>query len=79
VKQVHESAILDELSFAKRAAALFARDSSKWSFSDREIDRGCLVALRWGLGDDCVLVLRLDEIHEPTIYAQLVPRLESAT
>jgi hypothetical protein len=79
MRQVHESELLDELSFAKLAAAEFAADSSMSSFSDGEIERGCLLALRWGLGDDCVLVMKLDEIHTPTIYVQQVRLADAAT
>lgn len=72
MRQVHESDLLEELAFAKRAAEKFASDPSMHSFSDAEIERGKFLALRWGLGDDCVLVLKLDDIHTPTIYAQQV-------
>lgn len=72
MRQVHESDLLEELAFAKRAAAKFAGDAAMHSFSDGDIERGSLLALRWGLSNDCVLVLKLDEFHTPTIYAQQV-------
>lgn len=72
MRQVHESDLLEELAFARRAAAKFASDPALHSFSDGEIERGILLALRWGLADDCVLVLKLDDLHTPTIYAQQV-------
>lgn len=72
MRHVHESDLLAELAFAKRAAEKFAADPAMHSFTDGEVTRGELLALRWGLGDDCVLVLKLDEFHTPTIYAQQV-------
>jgi hypothetical protein len=78
MRQVHESDLLAELAFAKRAAEKFAAEPKTSSFSDADITRGEFLALRWGLGDDCVLVLKLDEIHTPTIYAQQV-RLAAST
>lgn len=61
---------LNQIEFAKKAAAFFASHAEKSSYGD--IDPGSFIALRWGLGDDCVLVLKLDEYHVPTNYAQLV-------
>jgi len=61
---------LEQIEFAKQAAALFATDEKKSSYG--EINPGGFIALRWGLGDDCVLVLKLDEFHVPTNYAGLV-------
>ena len=29
-----------------------------------EIGNGCLLAIRWGMGKDCILVLKLDDNHE---------------
>lgn len=70
VRQVHITDELEQIEFAKKAAALFAADKSKSSFG--EITQGGFIALRWGLGDDCVLVLKLDELHVPTNYQSLV-------
>lgn len=67
---VHLSDELAQIEFAKSAAEYFAAHPAKASYG--EIAPGQLLALRWGLGDDCVLVLKLDELHVPTNYAQLV-------
>lgn len=72
MRQVHESDIVEELAFARRAARRFADDPELYSFTDEEVKRGCLLALRWGLGKDCVAVLKLDDTHQPTIYAQQI-------
>jgi len=65
----------DELelhAFAKKAAALFAKDEKYSSYTDGTIEPGVLFALRWGLGNDCVLVLRLDDCFEPVNFQNLV-------
>ena len=66
------STVREQAAFAERAGAAFAKNPAMWSFSDAEVSAGCLLALRWGLGDDCVLVLQLDEFHVPTVYSQAV-------
>jgi hypothetical protein len=71
VRHVYESDVLEELEFARRAGAKFSADPRMWSYSDEEIQPGILIALRWGLGDDCVLVMRLHDYFTPTIYAQM--------
>jgi hypothetical protein len=63
---------LDRLAFAERAAACFRSDPKLATFSDRSVSPGSYLALRWGLGNDCVLVVKLDEYDEPINYQQLV-------
>jgi len=58
--------------FAKRAATWFSENSEGSAFSDKGLTPGCFLALRWGLGEDCVAVLKLDEVFEPIIYGQLI-------
>lgn len=72
MRHVHESDLLDELEFAREAAAKFASNPKLFSYSRSELQQGEFLALRWGLGDDCVLVLRLHDVHAPTIYAQQI-------
>jgi hypothetical protein len=63
---------LAQIEFARLAAKRFASDKGLATFSEKGLEPGCFLALRWGLGDDCVLVVKLDENHTPTNYAQLV-------
>jgi hypothetical protein len=62
-----------ELAFARKAAANFAQHPEHATFGN--IEPGGLFAVRWGLGNDCVLVLKLDETHTPTNYQQLVKEI----
>lgn len=63
-----------QLAFAEKAAADFAAHPDHATFGDCE--PGSFLAIRWGMGGDCVLVLKLDEFHEPTNYQQLVRKGE---
>ena len=60
------------MDFAKKAAAHFEAHPDHASFGD--IAPGNLLALRWGLGNDCVLVLRLDENEEPVNFQSIIKR-----
>lgn len=79
MRQVHEADILEELEFARRAAERFAADPELYSYTEKDIVPGAFLALRWGLGKDCVAVLKLDELHAPTIYTQQIPRAATNT
>lgn len=72
MRAVYAGDVVRELDFAKKAAKHFAENPKHSSYTDGDITSGCLLALRWGLGDDCVLVLQLDESHVPTNYQNLV-------
>lgn len=63
---------LERLAFAEQAAADFAAHPEHCSYSYGEIKPGAYLALRWGLGNDCVLVLKLCDYFEPVNYQQLV-------
>lgn len=63
----------ERMDFAKAAAAHFATHPKHWSYSGGgEITPGSFLALRWGLGDDCVLVLRLDPDEDPVNFQQII-------
>ena len=63
-----------QIAFALHAAEAFGANPRMHSFTGGDIAPGVLLALRWGLHDRAVLVLKLDESHVPTIYGDLVPR-----
>jgi hypothetical protein len=58
--------------FVKNAAEYFKIYVEKSSFTSGAICGGCLFALKWGLGNDCVLVFRLDENFEPIIFQNII-------
>jgi hypothetical protein len=72
MRQVNIDEELAQLEFAKRAAKKFAKNGQLATYADGDLEPGCLLALRWGLGEDCVLVVKLDEKHIPTNFANLV-------
>lgn len=67
----------DELAladFAKKAAQAFAKEPRMCTFGS--VTPGSLFALRWGAGDDCVLVVKLDEDFEPVNFQQLIKEVQ---
>jgi hypothetical protein len=62
--------------FAVAAAKQFAFHSELASFGD--IKPGAYLALRWGLGNDCVLVLKLDPDFQPVNFQQAIYRGDEA-
>lgn len=59
------------LAFAKRAANHFAANRGHFTYTDTEIEPDALFAVRWGLGEDCVLVFKVGDLP-PTIYGQAI-------
>lgn len=64
--------IEEELAFAKKAATAFAKDPILATWRDSDIKPGIFMALRWGIGQDCVVVVKLNEDHTPTNYQNLI-------
>jgi len=58
--------------FAERAADCFSRQPDFNTYTDADIKPGCLFAVRWGLGKDCVIVFRIAQEHEVLLYCQLI-------
>lgn len=63
---------LEKIEFAKKAARYFSSHDKIYSYTNSEIEPGCYFALRWGAGDDCVLVVKLDEDFIPELYTQII-------
>ena len=59
--------------FVRKAAAWFAANPRGATYTEGDIEPGCWFALRWGMGKDCVLLLRLDDMFMPTVYGQTMP------
>lgn len=76
MRQVEIDEINEELAFARMAAKRFAENKNISTVTESEIVPGCLLAIRWGLFDDCVVVVKLDENHIPTNYTNLVRKYE---
>ena len=61
---------LDEAEFVKKAIKHFDDNPKNYSFGD--LKEGTFFAMRFGLGDDCVLMFKLDDHFEPTVYGQVI-------
>lgn len=62
----------EQAAFAVKAASHFAAHPEHSTVGD--IKPGGFLALRWGMGEDCVLVVKLDDYHEPTNYQQIIKK-----
>jgi len=58
--------------FAAAAACHFKDNPQSATYGDNFPDPGCYLALRWGLGDDCVLVVKLDPDFEAVNFQQAI-------
>lgn len=74
-RHVYMSHEVERQEFAEKAARHFKANPQHWSFSSGDITAGEWIALRWGLGDDCVLVFKVGD-EEPIIYGGLVGSVE---
>ena len=58
--------------FAKQAARAFKHNSDLEYFGT--LKKGNLFAMRWGIMEDCVLVIKLDSDFEPVNFQNIVER-----
>jgi len=57
--------------FAERAAEHFKNNPSHYTFTDGEIEAGAHFALRFGMGDDCVVIFKISD-ENPINYQNLI-------
>lgn len=65
---------LELIRFVERASEDFEAHPEHITYTDGEIVPGCLFAVRWGLGKDCVLVFKLDEFFQPVNYQNVITK-----
>lgn len=70
MKVVYTSELDEQREFVDKAAKAFSMDPKWRTYGD--IEPGSYFAVRWGGGNDCVLLLRLDEYFEPIIFGQVI-------
>ena len=70
MRLVHIPTELEEFEFAKRAAKKFEDNSELVTYTDHEIVKDELFAVKWGLGRDCVLVFKIGDA--PRVYTQII-------
>lgn len=61
-----------KLSFVKEAANFFSTNPTKKSYTSGNITPGEFFALRWGYGEDCILIFKLSEDFIPELYQQVI-------
>ncbi len=77
MKHTNLSELVEIIDFVNSAKEHFEKDNNMRTFTINAVDAGCLFAVRWGLGDDCVLVFKLDENFEPLIFGQAINKEEN--
>lgn len=76
IEHYNETNDTERLDFARKAAKFFEDRPECVSFSENGPKKGGLMAFRWGLGADCVLVFRVSDDYDEKImlYPQLIDR-----
>lgn len=59
--------------FALRAAKHFAENQHHWTYTDGDIEAGCLFAMRFGLDNNGVVVFTISD-DMPTNYMEICKR-----
>lgn len=73
MRMTYASRERETIEFAEKAARHFKAHPKCWTYSSGELAEGdCLLALRWGCGDDCVVVVKLDEYFGAINFQELV-------
>ncbi|NBW19470.1 MAG: hypothetical protein EBR82_66995 [Caulobacteraceae bacterium] len=73
MKQFYMTEEMQKLKFAELAARHFAANPLDLTFTEKGILQGAYMALRWGLGNNCVVVVKLDDYEDPVNYCDLIP------
>jgi hypothetical protein len=62
----------EEIEFIEEAAEVFRRDPKIMTFTKDKIVPGCFFAIRWGLHDKSILVFKVADDFNPTIYDSVI-------
>lgn len=71
MRHVYMSDERERQAFAEKAARHFKSDRGCFTYTADNIEPGAWFAVRWGMGEDCVLVFRVGD-ETPVIYGQLI-------
>lgn len=70
--QMEEERKLHE--FVQKAAKSFSENPKFYTFTEDKIDRGVFFAIRYGLGDDCIVVFKISDEMEPVNFQNIIKR-----
>lgn len=62
-----------EIDFLARAVVFFTNNPSGSAYSNGEVKPNCLIAVRWGIDNNHILVFRTSEYEEPRNWRQVFP------
>lgn len=63
-----------EEELAKEAARHFVEHPKHHTYGN--LKSGSFLAIRFGLGEDCVVVVKIDSMHEPVNYQYLISKMK---
>ena len=70
------------IEFVEKASKCFAENPTYSTYTSGEIKdeayKGGYLAIRWGLGEDCVLVVKMEEYQTVRIYQQCIRKEDHA-
>lgn len=58
----------EKIALVQAAKEAFDKDPKLATFSIGDVVEGSLFAVRWGLDNDCIMILKIDESTEPEIF-----------
>ena len=70
---IYMNELEEELKFMKDAAKHFIEHPEHSTFGDLKPES--LLAIRWGLGDDCILITKIED-KDPRVYANVIKKPE---
>lgn len=71
-QQIKLQEVEKELAFVARAKVEFEKSPSLATYGD--LTSGSFLAMRWGMTEDCILVVKLDEDFEPKNYVNVIQK-----
>lgn len=76
MRQYYPSQEDEKLAFARKAAKWFEDNPVDVTYREGEFESDSLLALRWGFGFDCVVIVRLG-YEEPVNYCEIIDKEKS--
>jgi len=64
------------LFFITKAKEAFEKNPAYATFTEKCLVPGCLFAMRWGMGNDCILVFKVSEDFEPINFQGAIKNKE---
>ncbi len=64
------------ITFVESAAKCFEENPKYITFTLGAVEPGCYLGIRWGLGEDCILVVKLDDNFGAVNFQNVIKKRE---